>query len=135
MANIERLTQLRRVIEEAPEDRLHMRAYSERARCGTAYCAAGWAAIDPWFQKNTEINETLKVTPEGRIFIADGVWNEFDDFADIFGIDPDDSQALFGADPSKNLGPHAVSKAQVLDNIDRLLRGEPATVYPGFDED
>jgi hypothetical protein len=136
MANIERLKQLRRVIEEAPEDRLHMRAYSEVAECGTAYCAAGWAAVDSWFQKNTEINETLEVTEEGRIIVADivadGDRDEFENFADIFGIHPDDSEALFGADPARDIGPHAVSKAQVLDNIDRLLKGKPAEVYPGF---
>ena len=45
---IERLEQLIRVVEEAPK--LYMRNYWQ-GECGTAYCAAAWAAQDAWFRR------------------------------------------------------------------------------------
>jgi len=45
--NEELLRRLREVIAEVPDDRLHMRRLVEVSECGTAFCAAGWAAIDP----------------------------------------------------------------------------------------
>ena len=58
----ERLTQLRRVVVEAAPDRFDMRSFSADTPCGTAYCAAGWAAIDPWFREHTHINESVSYT-------------------------------------------------------------------------
>ena len=53
--NIERLQQLRRVVKAAPEDLWDMSGFNSHTDCGTAHCAAGWAALDPWFQEKTEI--------------------------------------------------------------------------------
>jgi hypothetical protein len=50
----ERLRQLRRVVAAAPADRFVMDRFCTAGQpCGTAYCAAGWAALDPWMQKET----------------------------------------------------------------------------------
>ena len=46
MPNIEALTQLRRVVEAAPEELFHMRAVVEHVDCGTRRCALGWAIIE-----------------------------------------------------------------------------------------
>jgi hypothetical protein len=130
MANIERLTQLRRVIEEAPEDRLHMRAWSEKAPCGTAHCAAGWAALDPWFQVNTEILKHFFVGASGRVHPREYSSDAFGGLAQIFAISGQDARALFGGglhdDDSE---PHAVTKGEVLKNIDALLMGKRAEFY------
>lgn len=126
---IERLKQLRRVVEAAPEDRLHMRTFCEQAECGTAYCAAGWAAIDPWFRENTEIEGVFEYADDGHLFTGFGVWDVFDPLADIFGISRLAAGCLFGYGMSVTDEPHAVTKAEVLANIDRLLRGLPAERY------
>lgn len=66
--NFEALKQLKRVVKAAPAERLHMRAVMEKAECGTAYCAAGWAAQDKWFEDNTEItNAVILGTINGAI--------------------------------------------------------------------
>jgi hypothetical protein len=127
MANIERLTQLRRVIEEAPEDRLHMRRWCEKAKCGTAYCAAGWAAVDPWFAENTAIRKIFHVEPGGFVEPLSG--EVMSDLAKLFGITNTDARNLFGAALEPGTGPHSVTKKEVLDNIDRLLDGQPAERY------
>jgi hypothetical protein len=127
MANIERLKQLRRVIEEAPEDRLHMRRWCEKAKCGTAYCAAGWAAVDPWFAENTAIRKIFHVEPDG--FVEPLACEVMGDLAKLFGITNRDARYLFGGALESGAGPHSVTKKEVLDNIDRLLAGDSAERY------
>lgn len=126
MPNIERLQQLRRVVEAAPDDRLHMRAWSERAECGTAYCAAGWAALDPWFQENTPILGVFEITETKMV---ESLGNSSIDLADLFGITSRDASALFATYSLCGIGPHAISKAEVLANIDRLIAGDSAKRY------
>lgn len=129
----ERLRQLRRVIEAADPDRLHMRAWSEKAPCGTAYCAAGWAAIDPWFQANTSIGEIFVPKPSGHLGVrAD---DPFRPLANLFDLTPNDSTNLFGGGVYYDCDPHAVTKDEVIANIDRLLAGEHAKTYAAIDSE
>lgn len=121
MANIERLTQLRRVVEAAPEHLLDMGSFKLTKDCGTAYCAAGWAAIDPWFVK-----QGLDLFAE-----VDG-GDPFYHLADFFNLDTEDANNLFGADLARN---DNVSKEEVLANIDRLIAGQHTEPYPGVEED
>lgn len=135
--NIEALRQLRRVIEAAPEDRLHMRAWSENAECGTAYCAAGWAAIDPWFQQHTSILETFRVSPHSIVY-TDYAVTAFSRLDEIFRIGIWNSEALFGKGINSSLGPHSVTKAEVLQRIDALIAGgdiEPYAAAVCVDDD
>lgn len=127
MANVERLLQLRRVVEAAPDDRFHMRAFYEEASCGTAYCAAGWAAVDPWFQEHTEIGSIFRVGRDGLLEILSGT--PFRRLSHIFEIGANNSWKLFGWGVARNPDPHAVSKAEVIENIDRLLAGKSAELY------
>lgn len=127
---IERLQQLRRVVEAATDHRFHMRTFCEEADCGTAYCAAGWAAIDPWFRENTAMGDIFEVGEEGMLREADDVYDPFENLGGVFGISYLDSLNLFGADLSRIYSePHAVSRAEVIANVDRLIAGEPATPY------
>jgi hypothetical protein len=122
MPNIEALQQLRRVVENAPNELFHMRTLVEQAPCGTARCAFGWCLIDPWFLENTEI-ETTVTTISNRILM------DFYKAAEIFDISDDDAHKLFGAGISYRYGPHSVSKEEVLNNIDNLLAGHSALPY------
>jgi hypothetical protein len=117
MTNEEALRQLHRVVEEAPDDRLHMRSFTETGPCGTAHCAADWAAIDPWFRANMPLDEIIRSSdPFARLAAA-------------FGLSEKDAENLFGGDLAGYTDPHAVSKAEVFWNIDRLLAGQPALPY------
>jgi hypothetical protein len=132
VANIKRLVQLRRVVEAAPEDRLHMRTWCESAACGTAYCAAGWAAIDPWFREHTEIETIFNVwdSEDGEVMVhAVADRNVCHDLAHFFGIDEDDANNLFAAFAHRGMDPHAISRAEVLGNIDALLEGGVTEPY------
>lgn len=132
MADIgfEKLRQLRRVIEAVPDDRLHMRTFCEEGECGTAYCAAGWAAVDPWFRENTDIGDIFGVDSDGTLFVICGYSCVFSDLADLFGLTRTDADRLFGADLEPDVtAPHAVNKTEVLNNIDLLLAGEKTKPY------
>jgi hypothetical protein len=132
MANVENLLQLKRVVENAPEHRFHMTAFIEAAECGTAYCAAGFAAIDPWFQENTTIGEAFKLGKNEQ-FEIEG--DPFDKLQDIFELDKHDTLNLFGANISSSAGVHDVTKEMVLDNIDRAINGEDIEPYPDDADD
>jgi hypothetical protein len=130
----ERLRQLLRVVEAAPDERFNMIDFSLDVECGTAYCAAGWAALDPWFRENTPIGEVLRVleTDGGPVLVQE-IFLVFPALADIFGLDQDNADALFGA--SLALG-DVVEKSAVVENIRSLLNGGEAWPYKeDHDED
>ena len=127
MANIKRLKQLRRVVDAAPDDRLHMRSFCEQAECGTAYCAAGWAAIDPWFRKNTGISNLFAVSKLGIVMPL----HQCDDgtLGELFGLSDVDAYHLFAFGQNERIGPHDITKPEVVANIDRLIAGQNAVKY------
>lgn len=111
-----------RVLEAVPEDLLHMRAFTESSRCGTAHCLAGWLAVDPWFRENTAI---------GKIFDSEGhpvksVWSS--DLSPILKISIGDAETLFALTISRLSSAHAVSKKAVMDNLLRLRQGRRLAV-------
>ena len=62
----------------------------------------------------------------------------FKNLACVFHISQYDSSCLFGCDPVADLfslNPHAVTKSQVIANIDRLLAGKPAEPYNACNPD
>jgi hypothetical protein len=124
--NTEALQQLRRVVQDAPDDLFHMRALVEESACGTARCAIGWAAVDPWFQANTRLPGWIPSSYAGAIFPTGRVWDALDA---IFGISCSDTSNLFAGDLPMSAGKHAVSKTEVLWNIDELLAGRNALPY------
>lgn len=125
--NIEALKQLRRVVEAAPDDRFHMRRWSEKAPCGTAYCAAGWAAIDPWFRENTGIGDIFKLRRYGYLELI--TCSPFFSLARLFDISIYEAATLFGIGIDPRSNPHAVSRAEVIANIDRILAGQKPERY------
>lgn len=127
--NRERLEQLRRVIESVPEDRLHMRSVVEIAECGMAYCAAGWAACDPWFQAEGFVPAVVIVYKRGSEREILDASMDFFEAARFFGLSQEDTINLFGGELSPSTPKHAVGKEEILENIDRLLRGEPTRPY------
>ena len=131
------LTQLRRVVADTPDHLLHMRAFTEVAACGTARCAAGGAAIDPWFREHTRINEVLPAEPYGDDWLVTtcSSYADWKALAECFRLSQCDADNLFAADLNVTADPHAVSKAEVLENIDRLLAGEPAFRYAATRDD
>jgi hypothetical protein len=125
MANLECLRQLRRVVEAAPEDRFEMTIFSVSGKCGTAYCAAGWAAIDPWFREHTELGQVFRMCEDGTLN-----WGRNLELTPVlgraFGLEEWDVDRLFGMFVNW-VG--EVTRQHVLANIDRLLAGEPARSY------
>jgi hypothetical protein len=130
----ERLRQLLRVVEAAPDERFDMRDFHRETRCGTAYCAAGWAALDPWFRENTPIGEVLGVisrTDGGRTLEVMTPGCAFDSLADIFGLDRNDAVILFGATLNRW---DVVDKCEVVENIRSLLGGGPVNDYTDYND-
>jgi hypothetical protein len=122
MANLECLRQLRRVVEAAPEDRFDMGTLCDRGRCGTVHCAAGWAAVDPWFREHTELGRFFDVDRDGMFRYRGRPAKVLER---VFGLDEEDVERLFfDADDD-------TTRAQVLASIDHMLAGLPAPTYPG----
>jgi hypothetical protein len=143
MANIENLKQLRRVVEAVPEGQFDMEWFGKKTDCGTVCCAAGWAALDPWFQANTPINQALPIDTrpvrerrdrdQDEVFNIDAMFDgdaPIEKLARIFDLSDQDANNLFN-------GPtiEGVPKSDVIDNIDRLIRGESAFCYVAEDEE
>lgn len=144
--NVPAMQRLRWLVENAEADRFDMDRYAHVVydqfghTCGTAYCAAGFAAIDPWMQENTVIGKVFRVADrkDGTGFSVEG-WLARDSadcypdarkgLAVVFGISEADSSALFypGVN-SKRQGPKVIQQ-HVIDNIDRILAGKPAEPY------
>jgi hypothetical protein len=96
---------------------------TEKAKCGTAHCAFGWAMVDPWFIANTSILDAVHITKENSTIV------EFDETAKIFNLSEFDIVNLFGTDLYVDCPPHAVSKEEVLENIAAILAGNPSHPY------
>lgn len=120
----EAILNLRRVVETAPEELLHMRKMTEQASCGTAHCALGWARIDPWFKVNK--SSMVAFTSQGYNSAS---------AAHAFGITEATADLLFAGDASSGIEAHAISKAEVLWNIDHLLDKGFALAYEALRED
>lgn len=123
--DVQALTELRRVVKAAPKHLFHMRSITEEAPCGTAHCAIGWAAVDPWFQANKPgmCDDILGKSDK----------EEFVPFTTpatkAFGLTLDQATKLFGGDLMFGGDRHPVSKAEVLWNIDQLLAGKEPRSY------
>ncbi len=128
--NAERLKQLRRVCKAIKPEGLDMRFFS----CGTTHCLYGWAYLDSWFRANTNIVDMLDRKGEVVDHNVCGNMNGFlSRAAAIFDITPTDAQYLFGIGLSPaSVGKEAISKSEVLENIDRLIRGESAEPYNAY---
>lgn len=123
--NIEALTQLRRVVEAAPEELFHMRSVVEKSSCGTARCAFGWALIDPWFAQNTNIAKCVE--PHSHYMNSFYIISYA--AAELFDILQINVDRLLAINADNTMDPHAISCQEVIDNIDRLLAGHPAESY------
>lgn len=127
--NHEALRQLRRVVEAAPEEQFHMRACVEQTTCDTARCAFGWCIIDPWFRENTRVGD-IPIDFDNWSFDFDlGIMTNAVFFEQIFGLTDKQSNILFARSASRCLYPHAITRKEVLANIDRLLNGEAPKPY------
>ena len=122
----ESLQQLRRVVEAAPIPLFHMDALTQERPCGTAHCAAAWAAIDPWFKERG-----LRINQFGDICYLDFqpdhyFGNPFRALELFFTLSYVEAQILFGGDLEPG---HYVPKEDVLKNIDRTLSGGKMLKY------
>jgi hypothetical protein len=113
--NEEALVRLRQIVLEAPETLWDMSHFSTSKKCGTAYCAAGWAAQDQWFkERNLSLDNYSSNT------------NFFSRLEKLFDLNERDCGNLFGGDLQPG---DEVSKEEVIANIDQLLDGKPTLVY------
>ncbi len=123
--NREAMIELRRVVEAAPPELFHMRAWKEKAGCGTAYCAAGWAAIDPWFTERGLTHEAMQAAS------MDFRDSTFDAVRRFFGLTEAEGERLFGTSGTDYYDPHAITREMVIENIDRMLAGKRPRFYRG----
>lgn len=124
-----RLEELRRVVAAAPPERFHMRYWVDVfGDCGIAYCAAGWMALDPWFQRRGWRIEVQDDLVRHRLFSVEQDWEALEAF---FDLTKEESWALFGYGDGRRLDaePHLITPEMVIDNIDRLLRGDAPVDY------
>jgi len=124
----ERLRELRRVVEQAPEERFRMANFKKRVSCGTARCAAGWAALDPFFiSQGLHWGFAIKGRRDHTIKFGDHY--DLPALEAFFDLDEDDNENLFTeGDYDEDInGP--VPKEMVIANIDRLLKGEITNPY------
>ena len=132
MRNTEALRELRRVVEAAPDHQLHMRVLHEKCECGTAYCALGWTVQDPYFVEKfgDELQRQLGWTHTTDVDLLDlGFSRLLEITPAIFGISTREADKLFASNIDYYEGPHSVSKAEVLWNIDQLLAGNTTRHY------
>lgn len=88
-------------------------------KCGTAACAIGHAAMDPWFQKQGLI---LTGTSGDIEWPAYKRWTEFEAAAAFFGVKDNVAYELFG--PAAYEDADLTNPLAVADRIRALLDGE-----------
>lgn len=121
-----RLAELRRVVLAVPDAGFDMHQWSNE--CGTIHCAAGWAALDPWFLRHTELGCVLaprSLSPADTTVLPTHIASVFG-LAYVFGITSREAKALF-IPPTKR----PVSRREVVAQIDDLLAGLAIDRYPG----
>lgn len=113
--NLRALKRLRAKFAKVPDEKVHMARYwTSCAPCGTAGCLLGWARQFE-LRGDKIIAKALKQIP------AFGLTGLMADR--LFAID-----VMHFAGFSEN--PHAVTKAQVLHALDRLIAGKSIKSYP-----
>jgi hypothetical protein len=89
---IERWTQLARVLRELPEhdknEHFDMISWGHETACGTVACAAGHAALDPWFQErgfSGALQTSSFVSKARLVFNNAGFWGNEHQCTKFFG--------------------------------------------------
>ena len=110
---IERLSQVIRVLEELPKEKRFNMGYW--MKCGTAGCAIGWAANEPWFTRRG-----LKLVPnqdwDQHYLPAYRGSEGFCAVGDFFDLDLGGAEELFEGREGN------LTRRQVIANIKRFLR-------------
>jgi hypothetical protein len=120
--NLKALRRLRAVFRKVPADRVHMRTIEENTSCGTACCLLGWGMRDAKLR---------------RMGLERDMWITSDSAAKFFGIGERTAAHLFAFfngwfSPEVTrltLDPHAITKAAVLRQLDRVIAGKPIKPY------
>ena len=89
----ERLIRLADLLESLPRKRVRRFDLGSWCKCGTAACAVGEATFDPWFRRRG-----LRLGPKNIYDFHELQYRKLKDVtacSAFFGIDNDDSQALF----------------------------------------
>jgi hypothetical protein len=143
-----RLKELRRVAEAIPPARLNMNEFGKvvgdygTPDCRTVCCLAGHAALDPWHQKHTEILDIFRLAEDEEASctgfeilrpVPRCLATTFRRLATLYGISETDADALFAADAC-GLKEGAVTKAEIVANIDLLLAGLRARPYKAISQ-
>lgn len=113
--NLKALRRWKTVFAKVPADQVHMGEVFGHRACGTVGCLWGWGANDSVLQKMG-----IPGIDEGAEFF--GIPNATFEALILNTRTPEQGFAL-----SRN--PHAISKKQVLDNLDRVIAGKPIKPY------
>lgn len=122
----DRLSRLQQLVSEIPAQLLKMDQLRQETCCGIAHCAAGWAGLDPEFNREglswhraEGLHCLVFDSPDGPLY-------DFVACEAFFGLTQTQSSNLFGY---KLLKGDIVRKAEVVANIDRLLSGMATQPY------
>lgn len=134
--NIEALHQLRRVLKQVRDEKrpFEITGWSRATKdggvppplttpvneCGTASCAAGWAARDPWFIERGFVLEERKVWTDPVLYPR---WKSFSGTlacTAFFDISEREFGWLFGAENANGAG-------RALTRLNKLLDGKSPT--------
>lgn len=121
----EPLIQLRRVVLAIPDAGFDMQWWSNT--CGTTHCAAGWAALDPWFLAHTAIGNYLapySASPTGTTMVLSTSLDPLPGLARVFGLTEAEATRLLVARAGQ-----PVSRRAVVAQIDALLAGRAIGLY------
>ena len=117
--NKEALLQLRRVVEEAPDNEFDMGVY----QCGSAKCALGHAYYDGWFRENTAIGSCFEqYVFDGRVKLGPK-WHYVSLLMQLFDLPCTTIADLFWT------GVAFATKKSVVANIDRVIAGQEPIPY------
>jgi hypothetical protein len=122
--NIKALKRLRAVFEKVPPHRVHMREVIGQAECGTVGCLLGWGTRDRQLRKMGLVMDAHE-DPFFTLRTA----------RKVLGLGPKTAERLFAFnggpefDRALRADPHAISKGQVLEQLDRVIAGRPIKPY------
>lgn len=116
--NFKALRRLRTVFAKVPPHQVHMASILDHESCGTVGCLWGWGREDAVLQKMM------------------GYKMGFSEGTEFLGLTYEEGNALFLTSevPTEvwdalNRNPHAITKAQVLRSLDRIIAGKPIKPY------
>lgn len=134
---VERFQQAIRVMSDMTAERIenefNMSTWGEKTACGTVACAAGWCAMDPWFNERglmmAEIERTDSYSGETWV---DFTFSKEGNASQFFGeaaVDAVFTRASFMVGAKNSVDTHSKVLQALKDHLDFVIGGEVDESY------